>query len=346
MDEPAPSGRGRGCCCLGGCLGLTAIPLTLAVFVAAIPFGFRAWAEIREVELASDIAPSSGRFINADDVAIYIQETGPEDGRPVLLVHGTSAWSGTWRDTQKALGKAGFRVIAMDLPPFGFSQRPDDARYDRPKQALRILGVLDALKIERVRLVGHSFGGGPTLEAALLAPERVERLVLVDAAISLDSAGADPGFAGTLAAMPWLRETAVACTFQNPLLTKKAVQSMIFDPSDATDDRVELYRAPFSVQDTTPAVGAWIPELAAPGQNAWSLDKARIRDLEIPTLLIWGREDVITPPEQAEQLDALLPKSQIRWLDGVGHIPHIEDVPAFHRALVPFLRKGERRKKR
>lgn len=308
------------------------------MLLACIPLGFRLWADLREVELASEVAPKTGRYVNADDVAIYIQEHGPKDGPPVVLIHGTSAWSGTWRDTQTALADNGFRVIAMDLPPFGFSQRPAEARYDRPKQAARILGVLDALNIDKAHLVGHSFGGGPTLEAALLHPDRVGKLVLVDAAISLDSAGVEPGLAATLAGIPWLRETAIACTFQNPLVTEQVVQSMIFDPADATPDRVALYQAPFAVKDTTPAIGAWIEELAAPGQNAWSLDRDRISALPNRTLLIWGDEDTITPPSQARELHELLPRSRIVWIEGAGHLPQIEDVHAFNEALLTFLR--------
>jgi len=239
-------------------------------------------------------------------------------------------------DCIQALADAGYRVIALDLPPFGYSQRPENQRYDRPAQAARILGLLDALELDQVVLVGHSFGGGPTLEAALMAPERVTRLALVAAAISLDSAGADPGALGWVGETPWARETAVACTFHNPLVTYPVLRAMVHDPATASPDRVALYQQPFAVRGSTEAVGAWVPELLAPGA-AWSPDRDRIRAFEPPVRLIWGLQDAVTPPSQAEELNGLFPHSDVAWLDGVGHVPQIERVDAFHEALLPFL---------
>ena len=77
---------------------------------------------------------------------------------PVVLIHGTAAWSELWRATIDALAAAGFHVIALDLPPFGFSDRPGD--YTRERQAARIDGVLDQLGVAPAIIVGHSFGAG------------------------------------------------------------------------------------------------------------------------------------------------------------------------------------------
>ena len=71
---------------------------------------------------------------------VFVQEKGPADGIPVVLFHGTAAWSELWRRTSDALAAAGFRVIALDLPPFGFSDRPGS--YTRQDQAARINDVL------------------------------------------------------------------------------------------------------------------------------------------------------------------------------------------------------------
>lgn len=299
---------------------------------AAIPFGFRGWAAAREHRPAAEAAPAGGRFVDAGDVSLFLQEAGPSSGPAVLLVAGSGAWSGTWRDTSAALADAGYHVVAVDLPPFGFSDRPVDGTYDRPAQARRLIGALDALGIERAAWVGHSFGGGPTLEGALLAPDRVTALVLVDAAIGLDAGAGSVG----LVDRPVVAELIVANTFQNPLVTRAAVRSMIHDPADASDDRIALYQQPFTVVGTTPAVAAWLPELLAPSAAA-SLDWGQVSGLTVPTLLIWGQQDTVTPPDQARALAARMPDARLAWLDGVGHIPQIEDVDAFHGALLPFL---------
>ena len=73
------------------------------------------------------------------------------------------------------------------MPPFGFSSRPENANSGDETQARRILGVIDALRLQRVTLVGHSFGGRPTMQAFFLDPSHVARLVLVDVALGLDT---------------------------------------------------------------------------------------------------------------------------------------------------------------
>src|SRR2546427_536186 len=138
--------------------------------VVLILAGFSWQAARREVLPAAKAAPATGRFVKGADVEIFVQEAGPADGLPVVFVHGTGAWSEAWRESMSALAATGARAIALDLPPFGFSQRPGSARYGKLDQGQRIVGVLDAFGIRQAVLVGHSFGGGPTMEAALLAP--------------------------------------------------------------------------------------------------------------------------------------------------------------------------------
>ena len=137
-------------------------------------------------------------------------------------MHGTGAWSETWRESLDTLAAAGFHAAALDLPPFGHSERPARPRYSRADQARRILGVLDALGARRAILVGHSFGAGPTVEAALLAPERVRALILVDAALSIRPDGVPPRPAPaavrTLLAVTPLRNALVATFLTNPLV--------------------------------------------------------------------------------------------------------------------------------
>src|SRR5262245_57595347 len=116
-------------------------------------------------------APSTGRFVSGGDVKIFLQEAGPSKGTPIVLVHGTGAWSEIWRETMTALARAGFHVIAIDVPPFGFSGKPSGPpEYSPEKQAKRIAAALDALSLRKVVFVGHSVGARPTVETALRAP--------------------------------------------------------------------------------------------------------------------------------------------------------------------------------
>jgi hypothetical protein len=109
----------------------------LLLLVAILGF-FRWQATRREVEERTATAPSTGRFVAAGDADLFVQEAGPPSGDPVVLIHGTGAWSEIWRETMAALGERGFHAIALDLPPFGYSEKlPGAPSYARQLQARR-----------------------------------------------------------------------------------------------------------------------------------------------------------------------------------------------------------------
>ena len=157
--------------------------LVLLLSVVLVIISFRLAASVRETGARAQLAPRTGQLAPTRSGGVFVQEKGPADGIPVVLFHGTAAWSELWRHTSDALAEAGFHVIAVDLPPFGFSDRPGS--YTRQDQASRVSDVLDALKAEPAIIVGHSFGAGAATELAMRYPDRARALVLVDAALGL-----------------------------------------------------------------------------------------------------------------------------------------------------------------
>jgi pimeloyl-ACP methyl ester carboxylesterase len=317
--------------------------IAASLLIAAATLAVFQWqADQREQYSAASIAPRSGRYVNAADVRVFIQESGPATGPVVLLIHGTGAWSETWRPSMDVLAATGYRAIALDLPPFGYSERPLQPRYSKAAQARRIIGVLDALDVPRAMLVGHSFGGGPTVEAALVAPARVKALVLVDAALSIaeeDSASPEPPtplLRGLLAIQP-LRDGVVATFLTNPQFTRRLLQAFIADPVHATDERVRIYQQPLTVRGSTAAIGQWLPELLAPQASAQSERSSAYRTLAMPLVAIWGDLDTITPLAQGKRLVSLVPQAKLEVIPMVGHIPQIESPAAFNRLLVETL---------
>jgi pimeloyl-ACP methyl ester carboxylesterase len=328
-------------------LKIIAAMLMLAIIVvisSLIYFGWRAGE--RETQTSASMAPASGRYVKALNLDLFIQEAGPADGQAVLLVHGTGAWSETWRPTMKVLADAGFHAIAIDLPPFGFSQRPDAADYDKSSQGKRIVGILDALKIEQVFLVGHSFGGGPTMEAGLQIPSRVRGIVLVDAALSIADTNDNltmhepaSGLSGVILSTPFVRDRVVATFLTSPLFTRKLLTLFIDNPDRATDNWVKLYQRPLNVSGTTPAISKWLPELLAPVNLAASEKPDTYRRTQIPLSLIWGDRDTITPISQAHYLVGIAPRAKLTVMTGIGHIPQIENGAAFNALLVEQLKQ-------
>lgn len=327
-----------------GCIGVAGALLLPLLSLVATPVGLRGMAVLRESGTAASEAPAGGHFLTIEGEGVFLLEhagSGDVDGRlarrlPVVLISGVGAWSGTWRDTLMAVGDAGHRAIAIDLPPFGFSEPPAAATYGRGDQAARIWGTLDALGIRDAVLVGHSFGGGPTLEAALQRPDRVRALVLVAGAIGLDSVGQRSAMASVVE-VPGVAELLAASTATNPWVTRSVVHRMVADPAVVTDDRVALYQAFLGVQGTTSAVADWMPSVLYTDPRSLSVQPDQLRAFEPPTFLVWGDADDVTPLSQATELNGLFPRSQLTVLTGVGHLPHIEDVAAFHEALLPFL---------
>lgn len=323
-------------------MSFAVLMFALSAFLLVICFFY--WqAGSREVEESQRVAPKTGRWTTAGDVEIYVQEEGPIYSTPVIFVHGTGAWSETWRDTMRALATAGFRSIAIDLPPFGYSKRPTNSRYDKNTQGARIVAVLDGLNIDRAILVGHSFGGGPTVEAAFLSPTRIQGLVLVDAALSIREVGEPPAQTPQLIeaffAATSLRDGVVATFLTNPMFTRKLLEKFIADPGHATVARVAVYQQPLVVKGTTHAFDEWLPYLLVPSPDAKSEDPLAYRSLSMPTYILWGDSDTITPLNQGQRLAKLIPDSELVVLQSTGHIPQIENLNQFNQVLLRFLIK-------
>jgi pimeloyl-ACP methyl ester carboxylesterase len=318
----------------------------ILLFLVAFLSISRGLAAVRENRSASEVAPANGQFVEVAGQKIHLQVTGPEAGPPVVFVHGMGAWSELWRTTIDEVGKAGFRAIAIDLPPFGFSERPTDAKYGRIDQARRIIGILDALKIPRAVLVGHSFGGGPTMEAALRAKDRVIALVLADPAIGLDDPPMEPGLTAALVSVRPLRNAVLSATATNPLLTRFLLTRFVARTEAATPERIAVLRRPLVLKGATNALGDWLVAFMTPETGVLSQDPAAYASFDRQTLLIWGELDTTTPLAQGTRLDSVIPQSELVVLKGIGHMPQIEDPPAFNQALLRFLEPFTRARRR
>jgi len=127
------------------------------------------------------------KSLAVDGGAITYLEEGPGDGEVVLLLHGMPTSSWLWRKVVPGLASAGLRVVAPDLLGYGASHKPaDPALYEIPRQADRVVALLDALEIRRATIVVHDLGGSWGFELADRAPERISRLVVLNTAAYRD----------------------------------------------------------------------------------------------------------------------------------------------------------------
>ncbi len=318
---------------------MTALGVLGLIVVAWLCYSLIRLAWVETLPIKSAVAGSSVQWVKAYDTEIAYQQFGPSSPRTILLVHGTGAWSGTWVSNIDTMVQAGFRVIALDLPPFGFSGRPSTADYSREAQAKRILAFSQNLGLNQPVLLGHSFGGGPVAEAALLAPHLFKSLVFVDAAIGTISAtpkqceDADkPG-----AVLGMVAFLGVAAVGTQPFMSQTLLKQFVTRKEVVTSERTALYQVPFQKKGFSAGLASWGLQFALGCENPLSSNASRYASLTLPTDIIWGEDDTVTPIDQALNLNRLIKGSRLHPLKGVGHIPQIEDVQSFNETLRKVL---------
>jgi pimeloyl-ACP methyl ester carboxylesterase len=273
-------------------------------------------------------APPPSQFIDLHGQLVHLRDEGPrDDPMPLVLVHGTSASLHTWEGWSAAL-RAQRRVITFDLPGFGltgpFTGKYASWGYSGDELARFVIELLDQLKLPRCALGGNSLGGEVAWRVASLAPQRVQRLVLVDAAgYELQAQSVPIGF--RLANVPVVNRT-----FEWLLprgLVEQSVREVYGDPAKVTPALVDRYF------ETTLREGnrrALVQRFQAQAIDLQSVPSniERLRALKMPTLLIWGARDRLIPPALGERFKRDIAGSRLVVVDGAGHVPQEEDPAA------------------
>lgn len=267
------------------------------------------------------------------------------NGRTVVLLHGKNFCAATWEATMRALAAQGFRVIAPDQIGFCKSTKPDAYQYSFHQLAHNTKALLDSLGIEKVTVLGHSTGGMLATRYALLYPQNVEQLVMVNP-IGLED---------------WKAEGVPALSVDEWYARERKV----------TDARIRDYeRATYYLNQWRPEYERWVQMLAGmlrgPGGFTVAWHSALLYDmiytqpvlyefpkLTVPTLLLIGEQDTtaigkdLAPPalrarlghypSLARKTAALIPGARLVLFPELGHAPQIQDPARFHRALIEGL---------
>lgn len=279
-------------------------------------------------ELVTD---EDGQFIQLQGINIYLEDKGTGEAGTLILLHGLLGSTMTWRYNVDALVDAGYRVIAYDRPAFGLSDKRESYDYSMQNQVALTASLMDALAIETAIIIGHSAGGNVATHFAVAHPQRVERLILLNAAVL---AGGPPAFVGALVGLPsvwrWAR-FALQQIFTREQLASN-LRGFYADDSFWTEDDTDAYWRAFQT------VGWDVGLLGLTRDGGGSLlSQEAIRSITLETVIIWGDEDSVTPLAQGEQLADLLPNSQLIVLEGMGHQPFEEDPQRFNTTLLEIL---------
>jgi pimeloyl-ACP methyl ester carboxylesterase len=250
-------------------------------------------------------------------------------GPPLLLVHGLSGCWQNWLENIPYLARR-HRVVAPDLPGFGGSPMPS-WEISIGAYARLIHDFCERLGLRRVSLIGNSMGGFISAEATIREPQRVEKLVLVSAAgVSHARMRREPAVtAGRMAAAaaPYaLRFHEVSMI--RPRLRQLAFRGLFWDPLRLRPELLWEFLVP-GVRNE-----GFLPALEALVGYDF-LD--RLPEIEVPTLIVWGRQDRVVPAADASEYNRLIPSSRLVVFDRCGHIPQAERPARFNSLVERFL---------
>jgi pimeloyl-ACP methyl ester carboxylesterase len=282
-------------------------------------------------------APPPSDFIDVKGQVVHLRDQGPRgDPVPIVLLHGTAASLHTWEGWVATLARTR-RVVTFDLPGFGLTgpftgqYAVDD--YHGDTYARFVLDVMDALKLPRVVIGGNSLGGEIAWRVATLAPDRFERLILVDASGYPFAPDSVPlGF--RVARLPLLNR--ISEHLLPRALVAQSVSNVYGDPTRVTDALVDRYFELTLRAGNRRALGLRMQQLD-PGAQA-----ERIKTLALPTLILWGARDRLIPPATAQRFAADVRGARLVVFDSLGHVPQEEDPARTVQAVLTFLSESPR----
>ena len=306
---------------------LTVLLASLSALVAMVAWN---WAPDRGVDtLKARWATSPSHFVTLQGMQLHLRDEGPrDDPEPIVLIHGTSASLHTWDGWTDAL-KGQRRVIRMDLPGFGLTGPAPDGDYSMTRYADFIAALLDQLGVRRAVLAGNSLGGGVAWRTAVQHPERVSRLVLVDASgYPLQSTSVPLGF--RLAQIEWLKP--VMSRLLPRRMIESSVRNVYADPGKVTPELVDRYYELTLRAGNRESLTQRMKLRETDAQSAGLI--ATIRQ---PTLILWGAEDRLIPEPSGQRFHKDIAGSQYVVFDSLGHVPQEEDPQRSVAEVLKFL---------
>lgn len=295
------------------------VVLALAILLPGC-VSLRPFSDIRR-EIPAD------RFVKVGDQLVHTEQAGA--GEPILLIHGFGGSTYTWRKVMPALAES-HRVVAIDLSGFGYTQRPKSpASYTREGQEKLVLGVMDALGIDRAHVFGHSYGGGLSLFMASRHPERFRSLVLVDSSA--------PTYANDrrnrAAAFRPLNSLFLRSFALRPGMIRKGLERSYHDDSQVTPELVQAYLDRVRIE----GVGDAFYGLTAPVRGPE--ERVDLTKIDVPALVLWGAHDELISPAAGRRSAQLLPQGEFVLFAKSGHLPMEEEPEELLRVVLPFLER-------
>ena len=241
-------------------------------------------------------------------------ESGSGEATPIVFLHGVGSDKSVWRPQLDHFGKSR-RAIAFDYPGYGESELVDGATRD--DFAASILTAMGDLDVGRAHVCGLSLGGVVAIAMHAAAPDRCASLIIADSfAVHPDGQG--------------IHDRSVAASHNMTMRALAEARAGVLLGSAASDAlRAEIIETMAAIDPAAYRIGA---------EAVWLADQRdRAAAIDVPTLILVGEEDGVTPPALSEELLRLIPGARLERIAAAGHLANIEQAQAFNRAIESFL---------
>ena len=297
------------------------------VFFLVLAIKSVVYSDIPVEILKEKYANEFSKFVEIDGMQVHYRVEGK--GMPIVLIHGTGASLHTWDDWTLKL-KENYQVIRMDLPAFGLTGPNKSGDYSIKQYTQFLEEFVVKMKLDSMFLAGNSLGGNIAWNYASKNPEKVQKLILVDAS----------GLP-TNKPQPWIFKMA-----KTPVLSKLF---LYITPRNIIEDNLkQVYEDDTKISDAL--ITRFHDMALREGNRKAFVDRAKIdfttseaskkeqlQNIQTPTLLIWGAKDTWIPLDNGKRMDALLPNSKLVVLQNSGHVPMEENPKESFKVLNDFL---------
>jgi len=315
--------------------------LALMALVLIVLLGL-AWFTHRTARRIEAFMPAKGRFVDVPGARLHVRESGEASGPAILLVHGLGGQSAHFDYGVADALSQNHRVVAVDRPGSGYSQRDPATPADVSTQAAALAALIDQLGLERPTVAGHSLGGAIALTLALEHPDKVGALALV-APLTHVQDSAPEVFKALSIASPWVRQL-FAWTLATPgsIAGSKKVLAAVFAPESAPRDFAVKGGGMLSLRPRQ-FLAASSDMQALPGHMPGV--QAHYGELSVPVSVLYGREDAILDWKmQGQGLADKVTGARLQLVDGGHMLPVTQPqlVAAFIEEAAPSVRMAAR----
>jgi pimeloyl-ACP methyl ester carboxylesterase len=267
-------------------------------------------------------------FITLRGAEIHYEQKGSGE-HTLILVHGLGGGAFTFRNNIDALVNKGYKVYAIDLKGFGFSEKVIGSDYSHIEQAKILLEFMEKKGIDKATVAGHSMGGRIALIAYDMQPQNFEKIILIDSA-GLENNS--PAFYNFLITQP-IVDILYYNIFVNEKNFRNFLSSAFYNSDFVSPEVAGLYLESFKIKNANKAFLSIIKS-----NSTYDIGSV-LKKIDIPVLILWGRNDGWISLESAYKFNSLIKDSELAVIDNAGHVSMEEQPEAVNNKILEFLDK-------